>query len=128
MMAKTIKGEEIRNYFIEVEKQVKKQLPQTYKEALLALIAKEEEKEQLLLQVNNLSTALDSLVEWISILKVSQFNKIHENNFDWRILKKGSEQMGYEIKKGQSNRYVYQNLYHVNVFKACYPQFKYNFL
>ena len=128
MVQRSEKGKQARLYFIECEKQVKKQLPQTYKEALLALVAKEEEKEKLLLKVDNLSTALDSLVEWISIIKVSQFNKIHENNFNWPVLKKKSEQMGYEIKKGQSNRYDYQNLYHVNVFKACYPQFNYNFL
>lgn len=128
MLQRSEKGKQARLYFIECEKQVKKQLPQTYKEALLALVAKEEEKEKLLLKVDNLSTALDSLVEWISIIKVSQFNKIHENNFNWPVLKKKSEQMGYEIKKGQSNRYDYQNLYHVNVFKACYPQFNYNFL
>jgi anti-repressor protein len=129
MVQNNDKGKLARLYFIECEKQMKaKQLPQTYKEALLELIAKEEEKEQLLLQVDNLSTALDSLVEWVSIVKSSQFNKVKENVFDWRILKKKSEDMGYSIKKAQSVRYTYQNLYHVNVFKACYPQFRYDFL
>jgi len=129
MLQRSEKGKQARLYFIECEKQMKgKQLPQTYKEALLELIAKEEEKEQLLLQVDNLSTALDSLVEWVSIVKSSQFNKVKESVFDWRILKKKSEEMGYSIKKAQSARYTYQNLYHVNVFKACYPQFRYDFL
>jgi len=125
MMAKTEKGEQVRNYFIECEKKI---LPQTYKQALLALIAVEEEKEQLALKVDNLSTALDTLVEWVSILKVSQFNKISEKNFDWHILKGKSKQMGYAIKKAESNRFGYQNLYHVAVFKAAYPQYNYNFL
>jgi phage regulator Rha-like protein len=102
--------------------------PKTYKEALLALIQKEEEKEQLLLQVDNLSTALDSLVEWVSIIKVATKNKIKETAFDWRQLKRKSKEMGYAIKRAESARFEYQNLYHVNIFKACYPQFNYNLL
>lgn len=102
--------------------------PKTYKEALLALIEKEEEKEQLLLQVDNLSTALDSLVEWVSIIKVATKNKIKETAFDWRQLKRKSKEMGYAIKRAESARFEYQNLYHVNIFKACYPQFNYNLL
>jgi len=111
----------------ELQKQ-KSQLPQTYKEALLALVAAEEEKEQLLLQVDNLSTALDTLVEWVSIIKVAQHNKVSEKAFDWRKLKEKSRQMGYAIKKAESARYKFQNLYNISVFKACYPQYKYNFI
>lgn len=110
----------------ELQKQ-KQQLPQTYKEALLALVAAEEEKEQLLLQVDNLSTALDTLVEWVSIIKVAQHNKVNEKNFDWRRLKAKSKEMGFAIKKAESPRYGYQNLYHVATFKACYSQYNYNF-
>jgi phage regulator Rha-like protein len=111
-----------------LESQQKAIVPQTYKEALLAIIAVEEEKEQLLLQVDNLSTALDSLVEWVSIIKICAKNKIKETVFDWRYLKKKSAEMGYSIKKAQSARYGFQNLYHINVFKACYPQFNYEML
>lgn len=110
----------------ELQKQ-KPKLPQTYKEALLALVAAEEEKEQLLLQVDNLSTALDTIVEWVSIIKVAQFNKVSEKNFDWHKLKSKSKEMGFAIKKAESPRYGYQNLYHVATFKACYPQYSYNF-
>jgi phage anti-repressor protein len=127
MMAKTEKGEEVRNYFIECEKQLAAPKELTIKEWALLVVKAEEEKEQLALQVENLSTALDSLVEWISILKVSQFNKVSEKNFDWHILKGKSNQMGYAIKKAESPRYGYQNLYHISVFKACYPQYNYNF-
>lgn len=103
-------------------------MPSNYLEALKLLVAKEEEKERLEMKVDNLSTALDSLVEWISILKVSSFNKVHEKAFDWRMLKRKSEEMGFVIKKAQSPRYGFQNLYHVNAFKACYPQYNYKFL
>jgi len=119
------KGKQARTYFIECEKQLQKQLPQTYKEALIALIAKEEEKEQLQLQVNNLDTVLDNLLDWVSIIKVAKHNKVHETAFNWHKLKDASIQLGYEIKKAQSPRFGYQNLYHLDAFKRCYPQFDY---
>ena len=119
------KGKQARLYFIECEKQLQKQLPQTYKEALIALIAKEEEKEQLQLQVNNLDTVLDNLLDWVSIIKVAKHNKVHETAFNWHKLKEASIQLGYEIKKAQSPRFGYQNLYHLDAFKRCYPQFNY---
>lgn len=55
MLTRTTKGEEVRNYFIACEAQLKQPLvqsttPTNYIEALKQLIAKEEEKEQLLLQ------------------------------------------------------------------------------
>jgi phage regulator Rha-like protein len=102
-------------------------LPTTYKEALLALVEAEEQKELAMLQVSNLNIALDNLLDWVSIIKVSQFNNVKETIFKWRELKAKSEQMGYAIKKAESARYGYQNLYHVDVFRACYPQFNYDF-
>jgi phage anti-repressor protein len=129
MLQKSEKGKQARQYFIECEKQLlKPQTPQTYLEALKALVVVEEQKMLLAQKVDNLETALDSLVEWVSIIKVSQFNKIKETNFDWRKLKAKSVEMGYMIKKAQSPRFGFQNLYHINVFKAIYPQFNYNFL
>jgi phage anti-repressor protein len=46
-------GMDIRNYFIEIEKQSRLNTPKTYKEALIALIAIEEQKEKLLLQTQD---------------------------------------------------------------------------
>lgn len=102
------------------------QTPRTYIDALKALVASEEAKEQALLQVGNLNTVLDNLLDWVSIIKISRFNKVKENTFNWRILKAKSEELGYAIKKAESPRFGYQNLYHLTVFKACYPQFNYN--
>lgn len=115
-------------------------LPRTYKEALLELVRAEEEKEQLALRTNlliqenkqlelekeNLNIALDNLLEWVSIIKVALHNNVSERIFDWRLLKRQSIVMGYEIKKAPSARFRYQNLYHVNAFRACYPQFRYD--
>lgn len=102
-------------------------LPTNYKEALIALVEAEEQKEQLLLQNENLNTALDNLLEWVSILKIARHNKIKETYFNWRKLKSNSIDMGYSIKKAESPRYGYQNLYNVNVFKMTYPELNYNF-
>jgi anti-repressor protein len=135
MIQRTEKGKQARLYFIECEKLnnaikdvplVQKEL--TRKELALMVIQVEEEKEQLLLQVDNLSTALDTLVEWVSILKVANFNKVSEKLFNWRLLKNKSTDMGFSIKRAESARFGFQNLYHINSFKACYPQFRYNFL
>jgi prophage antirepressor-like protein len=86
------------------------------------------EKQKAIQQVENLNTVLDNLLEWVSILKVSKFNKVSEKHFDWRVLKKKSEDLGYTIKKAESPRYGYQNLYHITVFKACYPEYNYKMI
>lgn len=55
MLSKCENGKRARMYFIECEKKLKQNirvLPNTYKEALLALVAAEEEKEKLLLENN----------------------------------------------------------------------------
>jgi phage regulator Rha-like protein len=105
-----------------------KQLPKTFSEALLLAGKIQAEKEQLALKVDNLETALDVLVEWVSIIKVALHNRVHEKKLNWRVLKAKSDSMGYIIKKAESPRYGYQNLYNVNVFKACYPEYDYNFI
>lgn len=120
------KGKQARTYFIECEKQLQLQAPRTLKEALLLAVKLEEEKEQLQLQVNNLDTVLDNLLDWVSIIKVAKHNKVHETAFNWHKLKDASIQLGYEIKKAQSPRFGYQNLYHLDAFKRCYPQFNYD--
>lgn len=133
MMAKTEKGEAIRKYFIECETTAKDlqeinkpKLPSNLKEAYLALAQAEEEKEQLLIQNENLNTVLDNLLEWVSIIKVCEHNKVKESMFNWRKLKNKSNELGYQIKRAESPRFGYMNLYHIDAFRACYPQFDYN--
>lgn len=136
MMSKTEKGEEIRKYFIECESiakdmkeiNLKPKLPSNLKEAYLALAQAEEEKEMLLIQNENLNTVLDNLLEWVSIIKVCEHNKVKETMFNWRKLKSKSNELGYQIKRAESPRFGYMNLYHINAFRACYPQFDYNIL
>ena len=128
-------GDALVWYLIEVENKLKQlriekdslQIPRTYKEALLALVEAEEQKEKLALTAVNLKTALDDLHDWVSIIKVATHNKVSEKAFNWRELKLKSDMLGYVIKKAASPRFGYQNLYHVNVFKAVYPRYDYNF-
>ncbi len=102
--------------------------PQTYIEALKALVASEEEKEllkleneQLEIDNNILATAVDELFDYSSILRVAKFNKVNENQFQWRRLKALSKKMGIEIKKVPSPRFEYQNLYSHDVWRVAYP-------
>ena len=133
MMTKSKKGDEIRSYFIECEKLAKDlseinshRLPSNLKEAYLALAQAEEEKELLLIQNENLNIVLDNLLEWVSIIKVCEHNKVKEHLFEWRKLKAKSNELGYQIKRAESPRFGYMNLYHINAFRACYPNFDYN--
>jgi phage anti-repressor protein len=139
MLQRTDKGKEIRQYFIQYEKRSKELLhhltrPQTDVEILSnavvvanRLIA---QQQTALLEagqkVENLQIGLDNLLSWISILKVASHNRVSEKVFDWRKLKAKSLEMGYEVKRTESNRFTYQNLYHVDVFRVCYPQFNYD--
>ncbi len=101
-------------------------LPSTYKAALLALVAAEEEKERLELENLNLTTVVDDLTDWSSIIRIAKHNGVSEKIFKWRLLKAKSLELGYAIKQVPSARYDYQNLYHLNTFRACYPQFDYD--
>lgn len=89
------------------------QLPSNYKEALLALIAKEEEREKLekeaeLLRLQNedlegentrLAKIVDEVFGYSSILRIALFNNVSEKLFSWRLLKIASQKMGLEIKQ-----------------------------
>lgn len=106
-------------------------LPQTYKDALLALIAEIEEKEkleaekQLLEQENEqLSEAVDELFNYSSIIRVAKFNNVPETNFKWRKLKAVSLEMGLEIKRVPDPRFEYKCLYSHDVWRVAYPGFK----
>lgn len=131
MMAKTEKGEEAREYFLKCEKVALQKTIPSYQiedpiERAKKWIDEQEEKKLALQQVDNLNTVLDNLLDWVSIIKVCQHNKVKEKLFDWRTLKSKSKELGYALKKAESPRFGYQNLYHIDVFKACYPQFNYD--
>ena len=133
MVQRSEKGKQARLYFIECEKQLQSLALHSYQiedpiKRAEKWIEEQKEKQQLALKAENLETALDALVEWVSILKVAQHNKVTEKAFKWQDLKAKSKEIGYEVKKAQSARFGYQNLYHVNCFRVLYPNYDYNFL
>jgi phage regulator Rha-like protein len=113
--------------FSEMKKLLEKPRELTKLEYIDLLRDTELERLEALQKVENLTIALDSSLEWCSIIKCSTHNKIHESVFKWQTLKKKSIELGYEVKRLPSTRYDYQLAYHVNCFRACYPQYNYNF-
>ncbi|HEY9701061.1 MAG TPA: Bro-N domain-containing protein [Allocoleopsis sp.] len=114
------------------------QLPSNYKEALLALIAKEEEREKLekeaeLLRLQNedlegentrLAEIVDEVFDYSSILRIAIFNHVSEKLFDWRRLKAASRKINVEIKQVPCARYGAKNLYSHEAWRYCYPEMK----
>ena len=121
MLERNEKGKQVRRYFIQIEKkykeQTKPQMPQTYLEALKELVAVEEEKERLQLE-------LDRSKDWYSIKRVAALNDVSWKTFDWRKLKQVGEQMGYEVRKIFDANYGEVNTYHREVWETAYPRYE----
>ena len=121
MLERNEKGKQVRRYFIQVEKKYKEKLkpkvPQTYLEALKELVAVEEEKERLQLE-------LDRSKDWYTIKREAALNGVSWKIFDWRKLKKVGEQKGYEVRKIFDANYGEVNTYHREVWEAAYPRYE----
>lgn len=105
--------------------------PQTYIEALKALVAAEEEKEllrienaQLEEETERLSEVVDELFDYSSIVRIAKYNKCSENLFNWRKLKSASAAKGLEVKKVPCPRFETKNLYHHDAWRYMYPDVK----
>ena len=105
----------------ELENQKPPQLPKTYLEAMKAHVLQLEMNEEQKVIIDGLEQSLDISEQWLSILRVSKDRGVSERSFKWQVLKRKSIEMGIEIKKTSCPRFGFKNLYHVAVFKECYP-------
>ena len=105
------------NRFHEMEDQLKPKAPQTYLEALKALVAAEEAREELQAQ-------LDVSKDWYSIKRVAAMNGVDWKTFNWRRLKEKSIELGYGIKKIFDANYGEVNTYHRDAWEAAYPEYE----
>lgn len=109
MIQRTEKGKQARKYFIECERKViesdKSQLPGDYLSALKALVASEEEKQQLQLENNYKQEVIQGFTDNISISdKRSILNK---------VIRKGGK-----YKERYSALYqTYKDTYHIDIKK-----------
>jgi phage anti-repressor protein len=116
MMARTEKGEKVRTYFINCEKQLQApQLPTTYLEALTKLVETETEKQ-------NLQIELDEHKAWYSVKRVcllGHFKSSEAKNL-WRALKKYSIEHNYQIQSIFDANYGEVKTYHKDVWLGVY--------
>jgi prophage antirepressor-like protein len=99
--------------------------PQTYIQALEALIETEREKERLSLRNADLQIELDKSKEYYTIKRVASMNGISWKSFDWRALKNTSRAMEREVRKIFDANYEKVNAYHVAVWRHEYPELRY---
>lgn len=118
--------------------EVKPQLPQTYLEALKALVESEETKEKLAFQNSILEAQItdleqdnerqaeiiDELFNYSSIVRIAKLNKVSEKNFNWRRLKSTCEVLKLEILQAPDSKFGVRNLYPHEAWGIAYPDVK----
>ena len=92
--------------------------PQTYIEALEALIIAEKEKQKLNENNTELEIKLDEAKEWYSIKRMEKLN--FPRKFNWRELKRESHRLKKPIKKVFDQNYGEVNAYHSSVWESLY--------
>lgn len=86
-------------------------LPSNYIEALKALVASEEQKQQLQIK-------LDESMEWFSIKRMEKLNP--GKKFKWQVLKYESRKLDIPVKKTFDQNYGEVNVYHKDVWESLY--------
>ena len=102
------------------------QTPQTYIQALEALIESEREKERLSYKKEELQIELDESKKYYTIKRVAKINRISWKNINWKRLKNVSYAMELEIKKVFDANFESVNAYHIDVWRHEYPELQYS--
>ena len=100
--------------------------PQTYIQALEALIESEREKERLSYEKEELQIELDESKKYYTIKRVAKINRISWKNINWKRLKNVSYAMELEIKKVFDANFESVNAYHIYVWRHEYPELQYS--
>jgi hypothetical protein len=102
--------------------------PKTYIQALKDLVAAEEEKERLAIEVKmleqdneRLAEITDELFDYSSIIRIAKFNGVDEKQFKWQRLKSTAIQLGLEIKSAPCPRFARKLLYPHAAWRKAYP-------
>jgi phage regulator Rha-like protein len=109
----------------ELEQKQAPALPATYVQALEALLESEKQKEALLLDnelknqtIEHQAHKLDESSKWSSVKRMESFHKL---KFNWRELKKYSDNNNYETPKVHDANYpAGVNTYHEDVWMEVY--------
>ena len=142
MLDDSDKGRQFRKYFIECEKQAKStfQIPQTYKEALLALIEKEEALERAIAtkaeigsrreatamatasvavkKANDLEIQLNKSKEYCTIKRMAMIT--HGQSFSFKLLRDASNEMNIPAIDIYDANYGTVKAYHKDVWLEVY--------
>ena len=100
--------------------------PQTYIQALEALLESEKEKERLKQEKNELQIELDESKEYFTVKRVAKINRISWKSLNWRKLKNVSQAMEREIRKVFDANFETVNAYHIDVWMHEYPDLEYS--
>ena len=86
------------------------------------------EAENITLAVDNQGMALilDKGGEYLSVKRVAEMNGVAASDINWHKLKKETQKAGLGVKHVFASEFGSVNAYHINAWKAAYPDFKYN--
>jgi phage regulator Rha-like protein len=76
-----------------------------------------EREEKLMLELQEVKIELDEAQEWAS---VKRMEKMHDELYDWRVLKKVSQQLSIKRKDVFDQNYGTVKAYHADVWAAAY--------